>query len=234
MRQTPASKHFQKVTAALALKVETGDRPLENASQYDLMLGKLAIDKRRLSEQQSMERRAEIKREILPEYAPWISGVLQGETGVQDDVLVTVMVWFIDIGDLESALKIAEYVLKYKLSMPDQYLRTAAVVIAEEVADQCLKLRHAGKSFDISLVQKTMDITADQDMPDQVRAKLFKVLGLYIFESTNLVPEHFPDDKTRLEFTVKALTRAVDLHTQVGVKKDLEKATRDLNNITAT
>ncbi|UJB21885.1 phage terminase small subunit [Lysobacter gummosus] len=54
----------------------------------------LGEHRRRLKSVQSVERKVEMKRRILPEYAPWIDGVLQGGRGGQDKVLMTVMVWW--------------------------------------------------------------------------------------------------------------------------------------------
>ncbi|WP_269059049.1 phage terminase small subunit, partial [Ralstonia solanacearum] len=46
-----------------------------------------------LKQVQSVERKAELKRKLLPEYAAWIRGVLDADTGAQDEVFMTVMVW---------------------------------------------------------------------------------------------------------------------------------------------
>jgi hypothetical protein len=192
-----------------------------NANAYELMLMKLAEDKRRLKQVQSMESKAEVKRKILPEYESWVSGVLEGNLGVQDDVLMTTMVWDIDAGKYVDALKIARYAITHKLSMPDQYKRTTATLIAEEMADAAIKARSSGVGFDVEQLQIADEITAGEDMPDEVRAKLFKAIG-YSMAS----------DKTKLAETIEILKRANALHDKVGVKKDIEKLERELKNST--
>lgn len=229
---SPARKHFENRTAALQIAQGSAEeRAPANANQYELMLAKLAGDKRSLSATQSMEKRAELKIKLLPDYAAWVAGVIEGDQGVQDDVLMTVMVWNIDAGLLVDALPIAAYAIKHSLKMPDQYKRTTAVVIAEEIADRYLKAHAAKEPIDINIIKQAMEITLDQDMPDEVKAKLYKVLG-YALANPLLVPVVLPSHQERLEFALQSFTRALSLHDKVGVKKDIEATERELKNLT--
>lgn len=215
---SPAKAHFMRVTAAqVSASAAADDQPLENASAYELMLHKLAEDRRRLKSLHSMEAKAEIKRQILPDYLPWVDGVLQAGNGAQDAVLMTVMLWMIDAGDYTGALRIAEYALPHKLAMPDQYQRPAAYTLVEEIADAAKRARDGKQPFDIAILQHCQEITEAEDMPDQVRAKLFKELGLLLAET----------DKTT---SLQHLQRATQLHDKVGVKKDIERLERELKN----
>ena len=216
---SPARQHFERISAASSQAAES-DSP-RDANGYELMLHKLATDKRRLKEVQSLERKAEVKRELLPEYEPWVEGVLSGQQGVQDDVLMTVMVWRIDAGDYIGALAIARYAIEHKLSMPDQYKRTTACLIAEEMADAALKAHDSGIAINVEPLQEAAEITAGEDMPDEVRAKLYKAIGLSM-----------SGDKGMIGGALDYLKRALGLHDKVGVKKDIEKLERELKNST--
>lgn len=217
---TPAHAHFMRVSAAVASAAAAADNPLENATGYELMLAKLAEDRRRLKEIQSMEAKADVKREVLPEYAPWVDGVLTSGSGAQDEVLMSVMVWRIDAGDYAGALDIAAYAIAHKLVMPDRYQRTTGTVIAEEVADAAKRARDGKASFDTAILQCTLTLTESADMPDQVRAKLHKELGLALAETDKAV-------------ALMHLQRATQLHDKVGVKKEIEKLERELKNLGA-
>lgn len=222
---SPARKHFERTSAASSQAAES-DSP-RDANGYELMLHKLATDKRRLKEVQSIERKADVKREILPEYEPWIEGVLTGNQGVQDDVLMTVMVWRIDAGDLKGALAIARYAIAHKLSMPDQYARTTACLIAEEIADVAIKAHDSGGTIDTESLQLADEITAAEDMPDEVRAKLYKAIGYGLngkTDGTAGVERGFK------QAVLDIFRRAFALHDKVGVKKDIEKLERELKN----
>lgn len=219
---SPAKAHYLRVTAAKAsASAEHGSQPLENASAYELMLLKLAEDRRRLKEIQSMEAKAELKRKLLPDYAPWVEGAISAGKGAQDDVLMTVMLWRIDAGDYSGALDIAEYALPYKLVMPDRYMRTTATTLAEEIADAAKRARDGKQPFDLAILQRCQALTEAEDMHDQVRAKLHKELGLLQEEV----------DPTA---ALANLSRAKVLHDKVGVVKDIERIEKAIKNNTAT
>lgn len=190
-------------------------------SGYDLLLAQLNAHKRQLSQVQSMERRAEIKANIFAEYQPWIDGVLQAGTGTQDAVLMTWMVWCIDAGLLDYALKIAEYALFHDLVLPARFNRTLATTVAEEFADLSKKARTAKKPFEVACLAQVQQMTAEHDMPDEVRAKLLRELGEGLKDS---------ESETALAY----LKRALELDQDVGVKgsisaleKAIEKAKAD-------
>jgi len=197
---------------------ERGAQPAirADATMYEQMLVKLAADRRRLHDLQSIERRAEVKREILPDYVPWVEGVLAGNQGVQDDVLMTVMVWRIDSGDLSGAMQIGRYAIEHNLAMPDQYKRTTACLLAEEAAEVAL-IGGTERPGDANELLAVGDLVDDQDMPDEVRAKLFKAIGYALA----------PDSK---KAAIDILKRALELHAKVGVKKDIERLERELKN----
>lgn len=219
--KSPARHHYLRHQAAAhAASADTGDS-LASASAYELMLAKLAEDRRRLKGIQSIEGKAKLKFELLPDYAPWIQGVLENGRGSQDDVLMTVMIWFLDAGIWRGALEIAEYALAYKLIMPDQYQRTVATAVAEEIAEQAIKLLVIADhpAIDVGALLHVERLVADHDMPDEVRAKLHKAIGYALRES--------PDFEEKLK-ALEHLQRALQLNDKAGVKKDIEQLEREL------
>lgn len=215
-QMTPARAHLQAHIAAARAAAEAGDRIDPSlATGYELMLAQLAEHRRQLKQVQSIERKIDLKRKLLPEYAPYIAGALEADRGGQDDVLVTLLVWHIDCGDLAGAVPIAAYALRHGLVMPDHYERTLATIVAEEAAEHALKQLAAGNTFDIDALVAVEEITAGHDMPDEVRAKLCKAIGYAL-------REHFPDE------ALLHLKRAFELNDKVGVKKDIERLEREL------
>ncbi|MBY5930776.1 terminase [Halomonas sp. DP8Y7-3] len=213
---SPARRHFQRVSAAKAAG-DAGETPMQGPA-YELMQAALFEDYRRLKSTQSMERKAEIKREILPKYADYVDGVLEAGQGAQDDVLMRVMLWRIDAGDIAGAVTIARYALTHDLNPPDQFERSTAAIIAEEVADQGLKQLDEEDADVLALLKQLIDaenMTRQADMHDQVRAKLFKALGYAQRAAGQLVEAQ------------SSLERALALNDKVGVKKDLERIGRE-------
>ena len=209
--KTPAERRFRQASAqAVSAKADPAGVVAGNA--YELMLAKLDDDRRRLHSIQSVERKIEVKREILPEYQEWVSGALAGGQGAQDDVLAMVMVWQIDVGDFDRALDIAEYVLRHGLTMPDQYQRSVATVLVDEISDSALAAARAGQPYDVQILERLQKLTQDSDMPDQARAKLHKAIGLRYKECGQYAG------------AVRELARALELHDKAGCKNDLKEA----------
>lgn len=208
-----ARAHFLRASAAAVQAVGSGQTQT-TGNAYELMLAKLAEDRRRLKGVQSIEKKADVKRQILPEYQPWIEGVLKGDSGQQDDVFMTALVWTIDVGDIAAALPLAAYAIEHKLVLPDQYQRTTACLIAEETADIALK----GLPVAADLLLQVAALTEAEDMPDEVRAKLLKAIGYAQREAGELAAAR------------DNLARALSLHDKVGVKKDIERLDTAIKN----
>lgn len=212
---TPARRHRERALAALQGAANPQfDQARANA--YELQLMQLAEHRRTLKRIQSIERKIDAKRTMLPVYTPWIDGLLAADRGGQDDVLVTIMLWTLDTGDLEGALPMASYVLRHGLSTPDRYERTAATMIAEEVADTAIKQQEAGAGPSTSLLGQYMARLHGSDIFDQVRAKLHKAVGRACLADglKQQAAEHY--------------RRAIELHDKVGIKKELEVLEREL------
>jgi tetratricopeptide (TPR) repeat protein len=210
---SPAMRHRERVLAAQAssLAASTGTRQL-TGSAYDLMLAKLAEDKRVLKSIQSLQQKIEVKRQRVPEYAAWIDGVLAADQPVQDDVFATLMVWHIDTGALDRALDMAAHLLKHELTLPEHYQRDVATLVVEEIADQCDK---PNGSVTVEQLLRVGQLTDGRDMPDEVRAKLHKALGLALREAS---PAQALDH----------LQRALHLNPRLGIKTEIGKLHKQL------
>jgi len=219
---SPAQRNQLRKRAALQAAEATPERSMAGATAYEQQLLQLNQDRLRLKQVQSEQGKAELKRLLIPAYAPYIEGVLSAGNGAQDDVLTTLMVWCIDAGEFADALTIGAYVLKHNLKMPDRFERTTGCLLAEEVANAALKQQKAGEPFDRFVLTLAADITAEHDMPDQARAKLHLALGkAYLAELDEAAL-----DADKLEQARANLARAIDLHSNCGGKKDLERVDR--------
>lgn len=196
------------------------------------MAMRLTHDLRRLKEIQSIERKIAAKREMIPHYLAWIGGLLDAaKTGEVDrgEILPTVMVWSIDTGDYAFALELAEYVLVHDVPLPARYERQAACLVTEEIAEGALKALARGEAFPIAVLEELDALTRDFDMPDEVRAKLEKAIGLEFNRQADAADAEAGADPRPLQDAALArFRRAQDLHERAGVKdriKRLEKVT---------
>lgn len=209
---SPAQRHMMRVSASEAAQREKA--PLRHATAYEQMLVKLAEDRRTLKNIRSNERKAEKKRELLPFYAPWVAGVLADGRGAQDDIVMTVMLWRLDAGDIAGALEIAPYALKYGLT--SDHRRTTPYMLVEDVALATQRLRDAGEPVDLALLLTTIDLTDGADVPDMVRARLHKVTGLTL------------RDAGQSAEALAQFQRAMQLDRNGGVRKAIEQLERAL------
>jgi Phage small terminase subunit len=218
---TPARSNFHRKSAQASAAV-TDPGTVVIGGEYERMLVRLRNDLLRLKQIESVEHKAVVKRELLPEYAAWVSGVLAADSGAIDEILPNVMVWRIDSGDYEGALDIGDYVLRHGLPMPDRYNRGAAVVLAEEIAEQAIKSIKAGNPVHVPTLARTIEMTATRDMPDEARSKLFKAAGWALQFALVDEGEGLYGSVERAMAAQPLLERALQLHKKAGVVRDIE------------
>ncbi|MBB3910545.1 phage terminase small subunit [Sphingomonas desiccabilis] len=206
------------------------DRAASTAAAQVAM--RLTHDLRRLKQIQSITLKIAAKREMLPEYAPWIEGLLSGAAkagaGASGDVLPTIMVWKIDVGDFAGAMPLIEHVLRHDVPMPQRYERTAATLITEEVAEAAIKAQAAGEPFDLAVLEQIEALVDGVDMHDQVRAKLMKAIGFELDRTARAAAEAGADAQALplLCRSLVALNEAQKLHDRVGVKSTIKAVTK--------
>lgn len=227
MKPTLAQRTQQRKRAAVAAASTAADQPMAGTGAYELQMAQLHQHHQQLKGIQSTHGKEELKAKLLPDYAPYIAGVLAAGQGAQDEVLTTVMVWRLDAGDYQGGLEIAAYVLEHGLTMPDRFARKVPCLVAEEIAEAALKALKAGGTFDIGLLAEADRLTAGEDMPDEVRAKLMLAMGRVAAAQVDPDKPN-PADVHSLEAARHFLTRALELHDKCGGKRDLELVDRQL------
>lgn len=217
--------------ASRAAAAPTPDSPA--GREYAQLRVQLHDNLRELGEIQSHEARQPKKAEFAKAFAPWIDGVLEAgasSAAAQDEILVTNMIWAIDYQDFAYALRLGEHAIRHKLDLPERYSRSVGCFLAEEIAEAALA--GSDQVDHVQLVQ-LRELVAEEDMPDQVRAKLFKAIGRSFAakaEAFDPAADNAPAGG-QAAFTEEAVTnlkRALDLDEKAGVKKDIEKLERNL------
>ncbi|KGQ33763.1 terminase [Gallibacterium anatis] len=211
----PTQAHVLKMTA-LKESAAQNQEELRKLSGYEKMLRVLARHKKDLKLIQSNERKAAYKKEILPNYLPWIEGALSAGTGRQDDILMTCLVWAIDCEEYQLALKIADYALFHDLRLPENFNRTLSTLLAEEFSDKAKIAKSEQRHYLLAYLKRIAQMTNDQDMPDQSRARLYKEIGI-------LSQETDPENALAL------LMRANELNPNCGVKTLVKRLQKQLS-----
>lgn len=223
---TPAQRHFQKVMAER--RGQADEESDIQRTAHEQILHRLRMDLSRLSGVQSEETKAEMKKSMLPEYEGWIEGTLDGDSGRQDEVITRLMVWAIDCRDYALALRLGRYVVRHGLTLPDNFNRTAATFLTEEMSKPLLTLAAADADADLSsgiaMLDEVAGIVADSDMPDVVRAKLCKARALARRGATDITTK-----AEALALFREALTR----NPNAGVKKEIATLAREVKKLSA-
>ncbi|WP_343611135.1 phage terminase small subunit [Novosphingobium sp.] len=225
---SPARRTFARKMAAKAGKsahARPGVLPAAEdgpaATEYELMRAALGNDLRQLSNTQSLEKKIELKRGMIERYRDWIEGALAAEKPAQDDIVTTMLVWSIDIAEWPLALDLARHVLDHGLTLPERYKRDPAVLVAEEFAEAGIVPE---PTIDLATLLQIEGMTDMSDMPDEVRAKVNKAIGLaFKARSDAFDPEAdsgMAGGKPALiAAALASLKRAVELDSRCGVKK---------------
>lgn len=171
---SPAKRHFQKMRAAQESTAAADSKTRPDASLYELMMAQLYEHRMQLKNIQSVETKAKKKAEILAEYTPYLEGVLAADSGIEDEVLMYALIWHIDAGLYDKALPLITYALKHDLTPPDKFQRTLACIVAEDIAEAALK-----HEMDFAILKQVSFMVGGKDMPDPVKAKLHKAIGLH-------------------------------------------------------
>lgn len=205
MPKSLAQQHYERTLAAKSAAGATPDVRAD-ASQYELMMAQIHAHTMSLSGIQSVERKEAFKREILDEYAPYLAGVIEGDSGLEDEVLTTCLVWRIDAGDIEGGLDLAAYAMKHDLESTDSFKRSIEAIVAELITDRFF---HDQQSISLDQLNKLAELLEGRDYPDPIRARLEKALGYALRDE-----EDFPEALVHLE-------NALRIHDKAGVKKDI-------------
>ncbi|RKG32417.1 phage terminase small subunit [Acinetobacter tianfuensis] len=168
-----------------------------------------------LKDNKSVQDKIELKKQWLPEYYGYIDGCLAISPSAQNTSLVNLMIWAVDAGQYELAVRIAEYALLNDMVMPEGHSRGIAEFITEQCAndfndDIDLAIENA------EVIQRIIDLGVGEQMVDQVRAKIFRSLGDALNEAQPVE-------------ALNAYKNALRLNSKVGCKKEVTALEKLLN-----
>ena len=184
---------------------------LNHASTYELLLFKLRQDRGQLHKVESHLAKAEMKRRMLPTYQPWVAGVLAKDQGGQDAIVMHMLIWHLDVGDIASGLDIAKYALRHDLATPEDFSRTLACLVAELVTVAAQRNLTDKQPLDTAQLTRAQALLTGRDMPDAVKARLHKFVGYALRQDGDNV------------FALASLKEAVRLDENSGVKTDIKQ-----------
>ncbi|AWY99604.1 phage small terminase subunit [Rhodobiaceae bacterium] len=224
-----ARTHYQKTLAAKAAKqaAESDELTMENLNAYEQHLGQLQTHMAQLKNTQSQARKIEMKQGFISDYDAYVDGILAEAPGLQDEVMVTQMIWRLDAGQFDRAYEIAGYALEHGLVMPERFNRTLPTYLAEEFAEAAIQAdgKDDRQVPPVKLLVTLLEDLKEADMPDQVRAKLHKAIAFGLEEE---------NEPQALLTALEHYDRTIELNpTKNGVKKRREQLVKRLEKETS-
>ena len=189
---------------------------------HEEVLYRLRLVQARLKGVQARSAKAAIKKELLPDFSGWIEGTLEADGGQQDEVIATLMVWAIDCGNLPLALRIGAYVVRHNLIMPDNFGRTAATVLTEEICNPVLTQAGTDADADLSAFIEPLDTPGDCHRPGHAGRSARQIM-----QGVRLCPSCLTD-ADNMASSLKLLREAMHLNPNAGVKREIATLSRAL------
>ncbi|MCP3945184.1 MAG: terminase [Desulfobacteraceae bacterium] len=128
---------------------------------------------------------------LVPKYMPVVASLKA--SGSSHFLLGQILVWLFDIKDIHEAMELAVYCIEKKVAMPERFKRKLPTYLCDTILDWAENEHEAGRTPE-PYFRQIYDLAKDWDIPDQVRARLFRLRGLIALEK-----EDFEQAVTELE-----------------------------------
>lgn len=170
------------------------------------------------------------KAKLLPEFSAYVERLM--DKGWKHDLLPWYMVWCLDTGFIEPALKIGKYCMEKGIEMPKDFVRPIPVIIADlafKWAEDQIQGGHSPEPYFTEVYTLVTEASGDDPwaQPDEVRAKYFKLKGLMEYEAGNLESaQEILQKALDLKATVKTVLKEVTkkLEAEEAAKKEAEES----------
>lgn len=174
-----------------------------------IIMTQFKADQHHMTHIKSRIKRTAIKRSTLTRYQEWLTAFMQKQsyTGDEARMFVWLTLWHLDVGDWQRGLELAGFALTEGMSAPNDFARTLAETVTEEMVSGILK--EGTVTHHLDLLDALAQQINDYDMTDQITAKLYKARALARLDSD---PE-----KAR-----ELLLMAAELDSKAGVKRYLK------------
>lgn len=143
-----AGRQMGKLAALKAKQLEANPDAYGVKPTTDMMIGgvgkhlfeqlqaAMVTDVARIKTKPAIEDKQALKRELLPNYVPFVQAYVDDGHNYPNDVAVQVVVWLFDVNDIDNALKIGMYLVATGNSdLPPKFSRNLPTFIADAIYD---------------------------------------------------------------------------------------------------
>lgn len=144
---SPVRRHLERLASSAAVNAAVvGTGLIKADAKLSDYQSALAIDLERIKNETTLEGKARVKAVALPTYLGFALDYLEKGHNYPNDVAVQVMVWLLDVGDIERGLNAALTLIKQGQKMPARFNRGMAEFVCDFIYDWANEQLKAGHS----------------------------------------------------------------------------------------
>lgn len=203
----------------------------QHGTDYEVLCIALTNDVNKIRAFPNFELKAEYKRDVfLPKWMPFVEEYLAKGIVYQNDYLAYCIIYSFDVGDFDTALKLADLAIKQNQSLPERFKSTLPNFVADQIYNWTDKTAAAGQSVEPYFSQTFKNVAIQWKLHEIVTAKWLKLAAALLLRSPQgKVQASGIDDAETLVLAIQLCNRAFQLNQKAGVKNMIERCVMRLN-----
>ncbi len=203
----------------------------QHGTDYEVLCIALTNDVNKIRAFPNFELKAEYKRDVfLPKWMPFVEEYLAKGIVYQNDYLAYCIIYSFDVGDFDTALKLADLAIKQNQSLPERFKSTLPNFVADQIYNWTDKTAAAGQSVEPYFSQTFKNVAIQWKLHEIVTAKWLKLAAALLLRSPQgKVQASGIDDAETLVLAIQLYNRAFQLNQKAGVKNMIERCVMRLN-----
>lgn len=203
----------------------------QHGTDYEVLCIALTNDVNKIRAFPNFELKAEYKRDVfLPKWMPFVEEYWAKGIVYQNDYLAYCIIYSFDVGDFDTALKLADLAIKQNQSLPERFKSTLPNFVADQIYNWTDKTAAAGQSVEPYFSQTFKNVATQWKLHEIVTAKWLKLAAALLLRSPQgKVQASGIDDAETLVLAIQLCNRAFQLNQKAGVKNMIERCVMRLN-----
>lgn len=149
---------------------------------------------------------------LVPKYLPLVDSLRAAESN--HFLLGQILVWLFDIKDIPNAMALATYCIEKKVPMPEIFKRDLSTYLCDTILEWSESEFESHRTCE-PYFSDVCEFAKDWDIPDQVRAKIFRLKGMIAFKK-----EDFKQAVIDLEYAMEYGAKVKTLLAEANKKID--------------
>lgn len=203
----------------------------QHGTDYEVLCIALTNDVNKIRAFPNFELKAEYKRDVfLPKWMPFVEEYWAKGIVYQNDYLAYCIIYSFDVGDFDTALKLADLAIKQNQSLPERFKSTLPNFVADQIYNWTDKTAAAGQSVEPYFTQTFKNVATQWKLHEIVTAKWLKLAAALLLRSPQgKVQASGIDDAETLVLAIQLCNRSFQLNQKAGVKNMIERCVMRLN-----